>query len=299
MILRRGTGGRTSYVVEAEFARKGRAPKHPCKRSTPRQLVEVQPGREVREATTKLERILVCSQTSKRRAFAFIPGKWVFDQKVIGFANDRDGFFAVMQSRVHELWSDFFGSTLEDRPVYTPPSCFEAFAFPQDWDADTRLERLGKTYYELRAALMAGNNEGLTETYNRFHDPDESDPDILRLRNLHTAIDRALLDAYGWTDIEPTCEFLLDYEEDDDEAESSGGRRKKKPWRFRWSDDVRDEVLARLLVLNAQRAKEPSSMPPSGSPTTTSGGSSQLRPREEREKTPAKSQGGLFGGEDK
>ncbi|MBK6808167.1 MAG: hypothetical protein IPG81_04550 [Sandaracinaceae bacterium] len=53
-------------------------------------------------------------------------------------------------------------------------------------------------------------------------------------------------DAYGWTDIKPTCDFFLDYEEEADEAESSSGR-KKKPWRYRWPDDVRDEVLARLL----------------------------------------------------
>ena len=31
---------------------------------------------------------------------------------------------------------------------------------------------------------------------------------------------------------------------------------KKKPYRYRWPDKVRDEVLARLLELNAERAKE-------------------------------------------
>ena len=62
-------------------------------------------------------------------------------------------------------------------------------------------------------------------------------------------MDRAVLDAYGWTDIPTDCEFLLDYEVDEDESS-----RKKKPWRYRWPDDVRDEVLARLLELNAQRA---------------------------------------------
>ena len=69
-------------------------------------------------------------------------------------------------------------------------------------------------------------------------------------------MDRAVLDAYGWTDLKPTCEFLLDYEEDEDEDESTGGRRRKKPWRYRWPDDFRDEVLARLLELNRQRAEE-------------------------------------------
>src|SRR5690606_30763285 len=33
-------------------------------------------------------------------------------------------------------------------------------------------------------------------------------------------------------------------------------RKRKKPWRFRWPDEIRDEVLARLLKLNTERAKE-------------------------------------------
>ena len=64
---------------------------------------------------------------------------------------------------------------------------------------------------------MVRNNEGLTKTYNRFHDPDERSPDILKLRELHAAMDRAVLDAYGWTDLKPTCEFLLDYEDEEDQ----------------------------------------------------------------------------------
>ncbi len=105
-------------------------------------------------------------------------------------------------------------------------------------------------YYDFRARLMIANNEGLTKTYNRFHDPDERSPEIAELRELHAAMDRAVLDAYGWTDIPTDCEFLLDYEDDDDE----GSSRRKKPWRYRWPDDVHDEVLARLIELNAERA---------------------------------------------
>jgi hypothetical protein len=70
-------------------------------------------------------------------------------------------------------------------------------------------------------------------------------------------MDRAVLDAYGWTDIDTACEFLLDYEEDDDDAatDTGKGRKKRKPYRYRWPDAVRDEVLARLLKLNAERAE--------------------------------------------
>ena len=98
---------------------------------------------------------------------------------------------------------------------------------------------------------MFESDEGMTKTYNRFHDPNERDPRIARLRELHAAMDRAVLDGYGWTDIPTDCEFLLDYEID----EETWGR-KKKPWAYRWPNDIRDEVLARLLTLNAERAAE-------------------------------------------
>ena len=98
---------------------------------------------------------------------------------------------------------------------------------------------------------MVQNAEGLTKTYSRFHDPHENALEIATLRRLHADMDRAVLDAYGWRDIPTACEFLLDYEIDEGER---GAR--KKPYRYRWPDKVRDEVLARLIELNAQRAAE-------------------------------------------
>ena len=64
-----------------------------------------------------------------------------------------------------------------------------------------------------------------------------------------------MLDAYGWTDLQPTCEFILDYDDEaDDDGEPATGRARRKPWRYRWPDEFRDTVLARLLELNQQRA---------------------------------------------
>lgn len=65
-------------------------------------------------------------------------------------------------------------------------------------------------------------------------------------------MDRAVLDAYGWTDVFTDCELVLDYEIDE-ETWSSG---KKKPYRYRWPEEVHDDVLARLLALNQERAEE-------------------------------------------
>lgn len=154
---------------------------------------------------------------------------------------------------------------MKDDLRYTLSDCFENFPFPPDWETNEALEVAGREYYEYRAALMVRNDEGLTKTYNRFHDPEETEknsPDIHQLRTLHAAMDRAVLAAYGWPDIPTACEFLLDYEEEEDPEdapEATGkkkGKKKKKPYRYRWPDEIRDEVLAKLLALNAERAQQ-------------------------------------------
>src|SRR5437773_3117373 len=144
-----------------------------------------------------------------------------------------------------------------DYLAYKPSDSFETFPFSENWETRPSLERAGEAYYEFRSALLVKNDEGLTKTYNRFNDPDERDPEVVKLREVHTAMDRAVLDAYGWTDLQPTCEFLLDYEEEEEDDGGTGAaKKKKKPWRYRWPDEFRDEVLARLLELNKQRAEE-------------------------------------------
>ena len=198
-----------------------------------------------------LRRVLVISQITQHLSFASLHSGMVFSHRRYAFAEEHASFFATVQSRIHEVWTRFLSSTLKDDLQYTPSDCFVTFPFPDEWNAHSDLERVGADYYQYRANLMIRHDEGLTKTYNRFHNPDETDPEIATLRDLHAAMDRAVLDAYGWTDIPTDCEFLLDYEIDE---EDWGTRR--KPYRYRWPDDVRDEVLARLLELNAERAND-------------------------------------------
>jgi hypothetical protein len=218
------------------------------------QYAEKRPG--LVRAIAPLSRVLVVSQTSKYKGFVFMTGRYVFDQKLVVFAFEANAAFTILQSRIHDIWVRFFGSTLKDDPVYTPSDCFQTFPFPANWESDANLEEIGKTYYEYRAQLMVKNNQGLTETYNRFHDPGESDPDIKQLRQLHGEMDAAILKAYGWQDISTDCDFLLDYEEEIEEEEGSNRRNRKKPYRYRWPDEVAEEVLARLLKLNEERYQE-------------------------------------------
>ncbi len=119
---------------------------------------------------------------------------------------------------------------MKDDPVYTPSDCFETFPLPEGFESNRLIEGTSSQYFEFRRDLMLRNLEGLTTTYNHFHDPEERSPDILKLRELHAAMDRAVLDAYGWTDIPTACEFLLDYEEaEDDDSPEAPTRRRKNP----------------------------------------------------------------------
>ena len=205
---------------------------------------------ELQAAIAELDRTLVISRVSNAFAFSFLPSRMVFSEQLVVFPLPAHAAFCVLQSRPHEIWARFFGSSMKDDLRYTPSDCFETFPFPEDWELDPALEEAGRAYYEFRGQLMLANDEGLTKTYNRFHDPDERSPEIARLRELHAAMDRAVLDAYGWADTSTDCDFLLDYDDDDDD----GSSRRKKPWRHRWPDDAHDEVLARLIELNAERA---------------------------------------------
>jgi hypothetical protein len=215
---------------------------------------------EMQAALAKTGDPVVISRNADACTFTIIPSGLTYSEQLVVFAVDQIKSLCVLQSRAHEAWTRIFGSSMKDDLRYTPSDCFETYPFPPDWESNAALEEAGRSYYEYRAELMVRNNEGLTKTYNRFHDPEETSPDIAQLRHLHAAMDAAVITAYGWHDLIPQlrCEFLLDYEdeEDPDTAESPTKRRRKKPWRHRWPDDLRDEVLARLLKLNADRAEE-------------------------------------------
>jgi hypothetical protein len=200
-------------------------------------------------AIADLDRVLVVPRTSKHVTFVFLPTGMVYSENTVVFTLERFAAFEILQSRVHDVWVRFTSSTFEDRIGYRPSDCFETFPLPARWDSDSVGNGVGEAYYKHRAALMIANREGPTQTYNRFHDPYERDPGIERLRELHADMDCAVLAAYGWDDIPTECEFLLDYEIDDEEWGN-----KRKPYRYRWPDDVRDEVLARFIALNGERA---------------------------------------------
>jgi hypothetical protein len=135
-------------------------------------------------------RLLSTTFTSPHMSFCFVENSFVFANMVIIFPDETSAGFGVLQSRVHEVWARFFASSLKDDLRYTPSDCFRTFPFPEGHGVSESLAAAGRAYHSHRAALMVARNEGMTKTYNRFHDPDERAEDIVRLNRRRNNADR-------------------------------------------------------------------------------------------------------------
>jgi hypothetical protein len=194
------------------------------------------------------ENVVICSQINPQFSFAVCPSASIFLNTVIVFLLPVLEGLAILQSRVHEVWVRFFASSMKDDLRYTPSDCFETFPLPSGFETAPVLEAAGQAYHDHRARLMIARDQGMTPTYNRFHKEADQAGDIAELRRLHAEMDRAVLRAYGWNDLaaRATSEFLTEDNEDDHKYQG----------RLFWPAAFRDEVLARLLKLNEERAAE-------------------------------------------
>jgi hypothetical protein len=121
---------------------------------------------------------------------------------------------------------------------YSSTDVFGTFPFPDIPNPDTHfLSDIGETYHEYRRQLMLDRQEGLTKTYNRFHNPEETAADIVKLRELHVEMDQAVAAAYGWADL----------------ALGHAFHETPQSLRYTISEPARREVLGRLLELNHRR----------------------------------------------
>src|SRR5690606_35586249 len=120
-------------------------------------------------------------------SFSFVVADWVYAHACGVFAFEDAANFAILQSTLHEHWARTYASSLETRLRYTPADVFENFPFPE-MPTSCDLEKIGEAYHSHRGSLMLDRGEGLTATYNRFHDPEESAADIARLRDLHVTM---------------------------------------------------------------------------------------------------------------
>jgi len=208
-------------------------------------------GGDWRTAADSLSRVIITPRVSKYRLLVWRPGSLLPDSAVVGIARDDDTTFGVLHSRFHELWSLRMGTSLEDRPRYTPSTTFETFPFPEgltpnipaaDYAADPRAVAIAQAAAELNrlreawlnpADLVRIEPEVVPGFPDRILPRDEDAARELKKRTLtnlynqrpawldmaHQRLDAAVAAAYGWP-----------------------------------ADLSDDEVLERLFALNQERA---------------------------------------------
>jgi hypothetical protein len=200
------------------------------------------------QLVAELERrreILASAITSKYLSFRFVPTSVIMNKatKLYFFDSWRD--FACLQSSLHSAWAywtcGMMGlSTLK----YSTSEALETWPMPSK-ERSSQLELLGKRYHALREDIMANAWVGLTQLYNRVHDPAVRASQIEELRALHREIDVAVACAYGWDDLDLAHDFRdAPYLPDSDRV------------RFTISEPARTVILRRLAELNRVRYEE-------------------------------------------
>lgn len=194
-----------------------------------------EPRPAMRKALAGLERFIVTPYTAKHRPFLFVPGDTLPDAMAYAIACDDAALLGVLSSKAHRVWCLATGGTLEDRPRYNSDATFLRYPFPAGSDSLQRHVRdLGEQLDVHRKARQAAHPDlTITGMYNvleklrtgavltgRDHGIHE-DGKVSFLKKIHDDLDGAVFAAYGWP------------------------------------PDLTDEqILARLVALNAERAAE-------------------------------------------
>jgi type II restriction/modification system DNA methylase subunit YeeA len=187
------------------------------------------PRPELRQAINSMPRFIATPRISKHRLFVWTHPIVCLDSAAVAIARDDDTAFGILHSRFHEAWSLRLGTSLEDRPRYTPTTTFETFPFPEgltpnipaaDYVADPhaiRVAEAAKKLDDLRRAwlnppdLIRIEPEIVPGYPDRILPKDADTAKKLKertltnlynqrpqwLANAHEALDRAVA-AYGW-----------------------------------------------------------------------------------------------------
>jgi len=179
----------------------------------------------MRAALAPLSRFLVTSEVAKHRIFAWAELGTVPSGSLVVIAADDDFTFGILSSSIHTIWALRRGQTLEDRPRYTPTTCFDSFPFPQPTAAQrAEVEKWARHLHTVREQLLVNDASAtLTSLYNAL-----------------TAL-RAARDA-----THPAYGLLVAQERLDGAVAAAYG------WEWPLSEE---EILTRLLTLNGERAK--------------------------------------------
>jgi len=195
---------------------------------------------EIRPALVGLARYTATVETAKHRVFQFLDASILPDNMLVAIGLG-DGFsLGVLSSRTHVSWALRAGGWLGmgNDPRYSKSRCFDPFPFPDATDTQKfAISTIAEELDAHRKRVLADHSHlTLTGLYNVLErlkagiKPDDLDAKerrifddglVLILKELHERLDVAVADAYGWP-----------------------------------VDLPDEEVLARLVALNKERAKE-------------------------------------------
>jgi hypothetical protein len=196
-----------------------------------------EPRANLRPALEGLNRYIATVETSRRRFFVFLDASILPDNMLVNIALDDAYFLGVLSSRIHVTWALAAGGRLGvgNDPRYNKSRCFEPFPFPAAGDAQqARIRAVAEELDAHRKRQQAAHPTlTLTDLYNVLDKLRRGEALTARerqvheqglasvLRQLHDELDALVAEAYGWP-----------------------------------ADLPDDEILARLVALNAKRAAE-------------------------------------------
>ena len=244
------------WTQEHVYPMRQRNPREPRRRLWYRHM---DPPQRMWRRIDGLSRYAVTARVAKYRLFVWCDVRICPDQQLIVIARDDDTTFGILHSRFHEIWSLRLGTSLEDRPRYTPSTTFETFPFPPGLAPDVPATEHASNPRAMAVALEARR---LVELRDRWLNPPEwvewvdepvsGYPKRSVPRNEEAAKElkeRTLTNLYN-----ARPQWLADAHEALDAAVAAA---------YGWSADISDDdVLRELLALNGGAAgRVPGSAP--------------------------------------
>lgn len=154
------------------------------------------PRPELAKAIEDKKRCITMSRVSKRAIFDFIDSKICPSDSLKVYAFDDDYSFGIIQSGLHWEWTTARGSSLKDDTRNTTTSTYDTFPWPQNPTAKQvkAVANAARTLHEFRRARMSKSEQlTLREMYRLLELPGKNP-----LKDLHAALDKAVMAAYGF-----------------------------------------------------------------------------------------------------
>jgi SAM-dependent methyltransferase len=162
---------------------------------------------EMIAAIQSLPRYIVCSAHTKRPIFNFISPRIRPDHALFVFVFSDDYSFGLLQSSAHWLWFKMKCSKLKSDFRYTPDTVFDTFPWPQSASAKQieAVAKAGREVRRVRVEALSKITGGLRAVYRTLELPGAN-----RLKDVHAALDAAVLAAYGFSPKTDLLAQLLD-----------------------------------------------------------------------------------------